>query len=465
MRRIQALFETETVAGLHFARRNLELVLDNLADGVMAHTMNRRIFYFNKAAEELTGFSRDEVLGKDCHKIFKPARFCGGDCSFCAGPARGETAVAPKTSRVSFAAKDGSKRILAMAIMPLADAVGKNVGALVSFKDTTELEALKERVRHVHTCGELIGKDPRTRELFEAIEEAGSVSMPVLILGESGTGKELVARAVHDLSPRKTKPFVAVNCGALPEGVLENELFGHVRGAYTGAVRDQRGRFELAHGGTIFLDEIAELSPAMQVKLLRVLQEHSFERVGGERPVNVDVRVIAATNQDLQALMGERRFRRDLYYRLCVIPMLVPPLRERKLDIPVLIDHFLDKVSKETGRPPISASAETVDLLTRFPWPGNVRELRNTIEYAYVKCRSGLLEPHHLPSEIALREGSVRRAERPGPHPKLTQKTVRAAMEEAKFNKLKAARLLKVGRSTLYRFLHQIDLAAESDDR
>ncbi len=451
--KILEVLASEMLSGLHITQRNLMLVLDNLADGVMAHTMNRRIFFFNRAAEMITGFKREEILGKDCHRVFRSQRFCGGDCSFCTGPGGDEIVVSPKKTQVNFKRKDGKKRILDMTVMPLSDAQNTNVGALVSFKDNTEFATLQQRVKHFHTCGALIGKDPKALALFDQIREVGPVTLPVLIEGESGTGKELVARAIHDLSPRARKPFLAINCGALPEGILESELFGHVRGAFTGAVRDQKGRFELADGGTLLLDEVGELSPALQVKLLRVLQEKKFERVGGEKQISVDVRIVSATNRNLRKMMEEKRFRRDLFYRLCVVPIQVPPLRERRMDIPVLIDNFLESVSAETEKPLIAISNEALDILIRYPWPGNVRELRNVIEYANVKCRTGILVPQQLPREIL--HFNVKPATRPGPPLKLNRDKIIAAMREAKGNKSRAAAILGVGRSTLYRYMRQ----------
>jgi len=457
--KIRELLAANTLSGLRIARQNLEMILDNLADGVMAHTLNRSVFYFNRAAEELTGFKREEVLGRDCHQVFRPKRFCGGDCAFCSGATGKPERITPKKVQVTFKRRSGDELILDMSVMPLKDDAQADVGALVSFKDNTELASLKRRVKHSHTCGKMIGRDPKSLALFEQIREVGPATVPVLIEGESGTGKELVAKAVHELSQRASKPLIVINCGALPEGILESALFGHVRGAFTGAVRDQKGRFELADGGSIFLDEIGELSPSLQVKLLRVLQERSFERVGGEKLIRVDVRIISATNRKLRQMMEQRRFRRDLFYRLCVVPIRLSPLRERRLDIPVLVDHLLEFIASESGRPLIAASNAALDLLVKYPWPGNVRELRNALEFAYVKCQGGSLAPHHLPKEVQNIE--VRHTSRPGPGLKLDHERVLAAMDQAGGNKSKAAEILGVGRSTLYRFLRQFSLQPE----
>lgn len=452
--KVQILFDSGLLHALFITRRNLELILDNLVDGVMAHTTNRRIYFFNKVAEKITGYRRENILGKDCHDVF-PGRFCGAECEFCEGITE-QKKQSVTNKEIAFIRPDGKERVLKMSIMPLTDADGKGLGALLSFKDDTELDFLKRRLKHHHSLGSLVGKDPKMLALFDHIREVSSVPVPVLIEGESGTGKELVATTIHEIGPRADKPFVPINCGALPEGILESELFGHVRGAFSGAVQDRKGRFELADGGTIFLDEVGELSPAMQVKLLRVLQEQRFERVGGERSIQVDVRVISATNQNLRQLMEKKKFRRDLFYRLCVVPITLPPLREKRLDIPMLVEYFLELTAREIRRPILTPSNEVLDLLTRYPWPGNVRELHNTIEYAYVKCHTGVIEIDHLPPEIAYHE--KKRSSKPGPALKLKKEKILVALARAEGNRKEAARLLGIGRATLYRYFDRYGL-------
>jgi len=446
---IDALFNSDFLNTLFIARRHQQLILDNMLDAVMAHTENRSIFFFNKAAEKITGFKRENILGKDCHDIF-PGRFCGGECDFCHG------SVAEKTSdnsrkRVDFIRPDGTPKILEMLTLPLTDETDQNIGALIMFKDETEFEALKSHLKHHHSLGGLITKDPKMLDVFEQIREVSEIRAPVLIEGETGTGKELVANAIHDLSSRAKKPFVAVNCGALPEGILESELFGHVKGAFTGAIHDKKGRFELADQGTLFLDEVAELSPLMQVKLLRALQEKCFERVGGEKLVHVNIRVISATNQNLKSLMKKKLFRRDLYYRLCVVPINLPPLRERRLDIPVLVEHFLDLVASETERSVLGYTNEVIDILSAYSWPGNVRELRNAIEYAYVKSRDSVIKTKHLPPEIVSYQ--QKNNKKTGPPLKIKKDKVIIALSKTNGNRKEAAKLLGVGRATLYRYL------------
>ncbi|MFH1888129.1 MAG: sigma 54-interacting transcriptional regulator [Pseudomonadota bacterium] len=449
--KVETLFSSGMPEALSVTRRNLELILDNLLDGVMAHTRNRRIFFFNQAAERITGYKREDILGKDCHEVF-PGRFCGGECEFC-GTSLQACVKGVAQRDVAFLTPGKIRRMLRMSVMPLSDSQARTQGAVISFKDETELIRLKDRVGHRHSLGGLVGKDPLTLELFETIQEVAVVSAPVLIEGESGTGKELVANAIHELSARKGKPFVAVDCGALPEGILESELFGHVRGAFSGAVAHKKGRFELAHGGTLFLDEVAEMSLGIQAKILRAIQEQQFFRVGGEAPIQVDVRVLSATNRNLKKMVETRRFRRDLYYRLCVVPVFVPPLRERRLDIPMLIDHFSELVAAEIRRPVLDVANEVLDRLTRYPWPGNVRELHNAVEYAYVKAREGLIELRHLPPEI--RDFVSKTHSRPGPEPRLSLSDILSATEKARGNRKKAAQILGVSRATLYRYIKQ----------
>jgi len=328
-----------------------------------------------------------------------------------------------------------------------------------SFVDITELTHLRHRLKTEQSFAGLIGRDKKMLELFDTIREVTEVNIPVLIQGDSGTGKELVAAAIHDEGPLADKPFVPVNCGALPEGVLESELFGHVKGAFTGAVRDRKGRFELADGGTIFLDEIGDIPSTMQVKLLRVLQEGTFQKVGGEENIKVNVRIISATNKNLAKEVAAGRFREDLFYRLCVVPIYLPPLRERRNDIPLLAEHLLKKATTETDRDDIVLSTEAIDVLMDYDWPGNVRELENALQYAKVKCRDNVLLPEHLPSNILkanmLTQLSPQKKERKKRKHKLDIETVWQTLAKTGGNKIEAAQRLGVSRATLYRFLEE----------
>ena len=298
----------------------------------------------------------------------------------------------------------------------------------------------------------IVGTDPNMRAIFNSIRNVAATDAAVLIQGESGTGKELVAMAIHKESRRRDRPFVPFNCGALPEGMVESELFGHVKGAFTGAVKNKKGRFELAHPGTLFLDEVGELPPAVQVKFLRVLQDGTFERVGAEKTIQADVRIISATNKDINREVTAGRFRQDLYYRLCVVPFALPPLRDRKGDIPLLVDYFLAMYAETDNHNKIDISPQALKILTSYHWPGNVRELQNVIQFALINSREDRIEARHLPPHLSF-SLSV--------HPpvkkrrKLSPADVSDALTQTGGNKQDAAKLLGVSRSTLYRFFNQ----------
>jgi PAS domain S-box-containing protein len=427
-------------------RDNLENVLDNLKEGIIAHDMDRRIFFFNKEGERITGYSRADVLGRDCHEAFG-SPFCGERCVFCDDPPK----LAKKAEyTLNITTKSGEQRRIEMTVTRMKDGDGAPTGVLTSFKDVSDIFSLKERAGQLTRFGNIIGQDSKMINIFKQIKDVADYDYPVYIFGDTGTGKELVAAAIHNESRRGGASFVPINCGALPEGLIESELFGHVKGAFTGAVRDKKGRFELADGGTVFLDEVAELSNNMQAKLLRFLQENNFERVGGEQTITVNVRVISATNTNLKEAVKRRKFREDLYYRLNVIPIHLPPLRERKIDIPLLIERFLQEARQRYEKKDLKVSSKAMSLMLDYRWPGNVRELQNAIQFAIVKSNGRVITPDDLPMELRDRENIC--APR-GPSRKLDVDSVRSALERTGGNKVKAAKLLGVGRATLYRFL------------
>ena len=423
-------------------KENLERILDNLMEGIIAHDKQRRILFFNRAAEKITGYERSEVLGRDCHEAFG-SPFCGGRCSFCGEPPDSWTNIDYPLNIIN---KQGDPRRLEMSVTGMTDDSGCFVGVLSAFRDVTDLIGLQIRLGQIKSFAGIIGQDHKMLHIFEQIRELATNDYPVYITGETGTGKELVAAAIHNESPRGGGPFVPINCGALPEGVLESELFGHVRGAFSGAIRNKKGRFELADGGTIFLDEVVDLTKSMQVKLLRVLQEGMFERVGGEDSISVNVRLISAANRDLKREVDRNNFREDLYYRLNVVPVVLPTLRERKTDIPILAEHFLQEAGKQ-GQKSAGITKGALALMMDYAWPGNVRELQNAIHHGLVKCKGRMIRPDDLPLEFKITRS------RRGRGKKLNLEAVRTALALSGGNKAKAARHLGVGRATLYRFL------------
>lgn len=451
--RIENFFAGGYLTTLTAQKHSTEVLLDNFTEGIIIHDNKRIISWFNRAAEKITGFDRQDVIGRDCFDVY-PGGLCGGKCLF-----REEI---PNLEKINYplviTTRDGSHKRVEMVMSSLKNDQGVLQGVLACFHDVTEVTLLRKTLKTVQSFHGLIGADDKMQDIYELIGDLASSDCAVLIQGESGTGKELVAGAIHGEGVRAGKPFVTVNCGALPEGILESELFGHVRGAFTGAIRDKKGRFELAHHGTIFLDEVAELSHNMQVKLLRVLQDGTFERVGGEKQVKVDVRVISATNKNLRDMVKEGKFREDLFYRLCVVPIDIPPLRQRRHDIPLIINNVIDRLKRETGRSLSSLAPEALDRMVDYDWPGNVRELQNAIQYTFVKCKEDVIELEHLPPEILSHTSAsgspTKTRHRRG---KLSLDQVNEALKKTGGNKVKAAQLLGVGRATLHRFIKAHD--------
>ncbi len=456
--RVEELFSVGYFDAFVSHREYTERLVESLSEGILAHDMSRRVFYFSRGAEKLTGLKAAEVLGKDCHELFEP-RLCGPECSFC--DADNCDGISAKSYPTVFLRPDGTRQEFRVSVSPLRGRDNKTTGVVASLSDLTRLHSLERELEQRSEFWGIIGQDAKMQGIYDMITDLGQCDFPVVITGESGTGKELVAQAIHKESTRRSELFVPINCGALPEGTLESELFGHVRGSFTGAIRDKKGRFELADNGTIFLDEVGELPQHTQVKLLRVIQEGTFEPVGGEKTKKVNVRVISATNKDLKEMVGNGTFREDLFYRLAVVPVMMPPLRERKNDIPILAEHFLKVVSKRLGRPGMTLAPETVSVLISYHWPGNIRQLQNAIQYSMVKCHEQTVQPEHLPPEITGTPfGQVTvppvipvEPGKAGRKPKLSPGVVELALKRAAGNKAKAARILGVGRATLYNFL------------
>ncbi len=437
------------------SRENLGIILDSLHIGIIVHTPERIITFFNKESERITGYLREEVLGKDCHDAFK-APFCGEKCSFCDNSPKhiDQTMEYP----LNIVTRNGDTRHVEMTVSPITDHDNSFKGVIASFRDMTDLFNLSLKAETMSNFAGIIGNDKTMLDIFKQIQDVALYSYPVHIYGETGTGKERVASAIHDISAFGNGAFVPVNCGAIPEGIVESELFGHVKGAFSGAVKERKGRFELANKGTLFLDEIAELPLQIQVKLLRFLETGVFEKVGGEKRVSVETRIISATNKDLKQEVRTGRFREDLFYRLHVIPIYLPPLRDRRDDIILLANHFLKENQQDSNQ--LKITRETISILMDYNWPGNVRELKNVIQFALVRCQGEKLLPAHLPEEILdytkprLKAPPVSPVSEPAVKKgKLDTESVREALEKTGGNKSKAARILGVGRATLYRFL------------
>ncbi len=426
---------------------NLSDILDSLGEGIIAHDLDRRVLYFNRAAEAVTGYFREEVLGRDCHQVFG-VPFCGELCLFCGQQVHQD--LEKKEYSLQILDRKGISHRLEMTVVGMKNSEGRLIGVLASFRDVTDILDKRSAQSQANSFAGLVGAHSSMREIFQLIRDLAHSEVSVCITGETGTGKELVATAIHRESWRGDGPFVPINCGALPEGVLESELFGHVKGAFTGAIHNRKGRFELANQGTLFLDEVAELPAGLQVKLLRVLQEGCFEPVGSEKTIRVDVRVISATNRDLKEMVQRGTFRQDLFYRLNVIPVQVPSLRQRVSDIPLLIDHFLSLFTRQ-GKKTVQLHPDTHHLLLNYPWPGNVRELHNALEYALIRSKGQVILPQDLPPEVQQdKEEKITAKGRPMA---LNASMVREALSLSAGNRSLAARHLGVGRATLYRFL------------
>lgn len=383
-------------------------VLDTMTDGLMLVGKDRTILFVNSSMELITGHKAEDILGKSCSVLH---------CELCPdeeGTETGETCSLFKSenlSRMHCSArrKDGTYVNILKRAQVLRDDEGEVICGVETITDLTAAEKKDEEIAHLRSMLEeregfhgIVGASPRMRNLYDIIAKAARSDAPVLIYGESGTGKELVASVIHRLGMKSGGPFIRVNCAALSETLLESELFGHVKGAFTGADRTTKGRFEAAHTGDIFLDEVGDLPPPTQVRLLRVLQEKEIERVGDYNPVSIDVRVIAATHRDLRQMMAQGLFREDLFFRLNVIPISIPPLRERTGDLPLLIKKFIGDVASKSGKGVKGIDREGMRLLASYHWPGNVRELINVLEYAFVVCTGDLITPAHLPESIVL---------------------------------------------------------------
>lgn len=448
------------------------ILLDCIGDGVVTIGLDMKIRYMNRAIRELLGYEEGELLGQplSCHLLVQGTICSTQDCIL-------ERAIRNREKVRNYETviqnKDGRKIPVSLNTDLLWDETGNLIGIVETYRDLSQINELKAKLeRHagLGTRGPLVARSKALQGILDVLPQVANSKATVLIEGESGTGKELIAREVHRLSPRRDQPFIAVNCAALAEGVLESELFGHVKGAFTGAIADRPGRFELAHRGTIFLDEIADITPMAQAKLLRVLQEEEFERVGGNKTVKVDVRVVAATNKNLAAAVQEGRFRDDLFYRLQVFPIKVPPLRDRKEDLLPLIEYSIARLGRAMDKNVRDIDGPALRLLEAHQYPGNVRELENILEHAFIRCPDHTIRPDHLP-EYLLADRSHPLKSSP-PHVMkghtlavMEQEAIVQALKRTDWNYRQACRLLGVSRSTLIRRIKTYNLHRKSESK
>lgn len=431
----------------------MNAILESISDGVFTVDSQWRIAWFNRAAEEITGISRSEAIGRPCAEVFRSS-MCGSECSLRETMRTGRPVVGRTGYLVDV---DGEKVPIGISTAIWRDATGNVVGGVETFRDLSEIHSLRKGLADGYRSPGTASRSPSMGRVLALLPSVADSRSNVLIRGETGTGKEVLARAIHAGGPRAHRRFVAINCGAIPDALLESELFGYKAGAFTGAVRDKPGRFALAHGGTLFLDEIGEISPAMQVKLLRVLQERVCEPLGGLEPEPVDVRVVAATHRDLEAMVAAGEFRQDLYYRLNVVRLDLPPLRDRREDIPQLVTGFVERFAAEQGKEVRGVTSEALSLLAAHDWPGNIRELENAVERAFVECASGWIGLEHLPPERVPRRDPG--AAVPGlraARGNSEAEAVLAALERRGGGRSAAARDLGIHRSTFYRMLRRI---------
>lgn len=426
--------------------RYYQTILDSIADGVFTVDLDFRTTSFNRAAEEITGISRENALGKPCSQILK-ADTCRNGCVL------KETfdAKKPIRNRPVYIVRGDNKRVpISVSAALLKNAEGRVIGGVETFRDLTVVDKLKRKLLSQHSFEDIVSKNKEMLRLFSMLPQISESNSTVLIEGASGTGKELFARAIHHNSLRRNGPFVAVNCGALPDNLCESELFGYKAGAFTDAKKDKPGRFALAEDGSIFLDEIGDISPPVQIRLLRVLEEKVYEPLGSTKSLMTNARIIAATHRNLEELVQEGKFREDLFFRIHVIKLSLPPLSERKEDIPLLVDHFIDHYNKLNMREILGVAPEVMAAFMLYDWPGNVRELENAIEHAFVLCRGELIELQHLPERllpekesIVVPSGLTLR--------ELEKRAIERALQRNQWKRLATARELDIDKNTLRR--------------
>jgi PAS domain S-box-containing protein len=436
-------------------RRIAAIIFDSIGEGVFTTDPDCRITAFNRAAEQITGFTREQAVGRYCFDIFR-TEICQSRCALRHTLANGKPVA---DNRVTIITRDGRPLPISVSTTILRDKQGEVVGAVEFFRDLSVEEELRQRLSQMDAFANLRSSNERVQRMLDLLPEVAAAECNVLIHGPSGSGKELIAQAIHNLSPRHHGPYVRVNCAALPETLLESELFGYVKGAFTDAKRDKPGQFQVASGGTLLLDEIAEMPPSLQVKLLRVLNNGEFQPLGSTKTLHTDARIITSTNRDLDAMVRDGSFREDLYYRVNVVNVEIPPLGERLEDLPRLVEHFIGRFRDKRRKPIERVSTDVMALLRQYPWPGNIRELENTIEHAFVLCRGHVIEVAHLPERIvsgARQDGKSATAFGDSS----PEAVIRECLARHQGNRSEAARELGMHRATLWRKMRQYGIAS-----
>jgi PAS domain S-box-containing protein len=443
------------------SRHVTDIILQSISDGVFTVDHKWRITSFNRAAEAITGVRRDEALGKYCWEVFR-SNMCETDCALRRTMKQGKPFVDTSTY---FINSDKHRIPVVVSTSLLKDTDGTVLGGVETFRDMSIVEALRKELHGRFQIGDMVSRSQSMHKIFTILPQIAESDSTVLVQGETGTGKELLARAVHNLSSRRDKPFVAINCGALPDTLLESELFGYKAGAFTHAVKDKPGSFAIAEGGTIFLDEIGDVSPAFQTRLLRVLEEGEFQPLGGVKTIKANIRVIAAANKDLPTLVENGQFREDLYYRINVIRLTLPPLRDRKEDIPLLIHRFIAKMNTIRGRAVTGIDKKALEPLMSHNYPGNIRELENIIEHAFVLCANGIILPQHLPDGFISQTPTSADHNNFGSELKSAEaRVILDALKRNNYSRLAAAHDLGLHKSTLFRKIKKLGITLPKID-
>ncbi len=440
-----------------FNQHTTEIILESISDGVFTVDHNWKIMSFNRAAEEITGIAREEAIGKHCWDVFR-SNMCEGECALKKTMKEGKSFVSTST----YIINSEKKRIpITVSTALLKDEQGNILGCVETFRDHSLVEELRKQLSAGYKMGDMISTSSEMKKIFNILHQVAESDSTILIEGETGTGKELMAKVIHNLSFRKDKPFVAINCGALPDTLLESELFGYKAGAFTNAVKDKPGYFAVAEGGTILLDEISDTSPAFQVRLLRVLEEQEFQPLGAVKKEKADVRIIAATNRDLSKMVNDEKFRQDLFYRINIMRIEIPPLRKRMEDVPILIDHFIDKLNRIRGKSISGIDQNALEILMSHKFPGNIRELENIIEHAFVLCSEGNILPRHFPKTLTRQAISLPEVLCSSSMDQLKAteiKIITDALKKNNYNRTAAAKTLGMHKSTLFRKIDKLGI-------